>query len=125
MKQKVELKFPNWKVGDNMVVNKEFGRAVRYYTRLEFEYDIKAPTVPYGGYTLHFIMADGSAMSYEAAKENKKLICAAIDERAAGEKHGDTQWLVVAKEVNWEDNDLKCVHSGKLIPANYPNGQHE
>lgn len=90
------------------------------YTRYEFEYDIKAPTTPYGGYTIHFITADGGSLSYQAAKENRKLICEAIDERAAGEMHGDTQWLVVAKDVNWESDDVKCCHSGEPIIKNFP-----
>lgn len=95
------------------------------YTRAEFERALKSPTVAYGGYTIHFITADGEPMSYESAKENKNLICAAMDERAAGELHGDKQWLVVAPDINWEDNEMKCCHSGELIAANYPNGEHE
>lgn len=95
------------------------------YTKAEFEYDLTSPTVVYGGYTFYFVMNDGQAMSYEAAKENKKLICAAIDERAAGELHGDTQWLVRGKEINWEDNNLRCCHTNEIIPSNFPNGEHE
>ena len=95
------------------------------YTRAEFEHDLKAPTVAYGGYTIHFIVADGESISYEAAKENQNLICAAMDESEAMSDVTDKQWLVVAKEINWEDNDLKCCHTNELIPANYPNGEHE
>ena len=94
------------------------------YTKAEFEYDITSPTVLYGGYTFYFVMVDGQAMSYEAAKENKKLICDALEERAAG-IHSRSQWLVLGKEINWEDNDLKCCHTNEIIPSNFPNGEHE
>lgn len=94
------------------------------YTRAEFEHDLKAPTVAYGGYTIHFITPDGEPMSYEAAKSNKKLICDALEEREAG-IHSRSQWLVLGKEINWEDNEMRCCHSGELIAANYPNGEHE
>ena len=95
------------------------------YTRAEFEHDIKSPTVAYGGYTIHFITSDGASMSYEAAKQNKNLICAAMNESAAMSDVTDKQWLVIAKEINWEENELFCVHTGDLIPANYPNGEHQ
>lgn len=35
MKQKVELKFPNWRVGENMIVDKEFGKKVRHVPKAE------------------------------------------------------------------------------------------
>lgn len=95
------------------------------YTRAEFEHDLKAPTVAYGGYTIHFITDDGQPMSYESAKENQNLICAAMDESEAMSDVTDKQWLVIAKDINWEDNEMKCCHSGELIAANYPNGEHE
>jgi len=66
-----------------------------------------------GRYPLYFICDDGAALSFDSVKENLPQIISAI-------RHGLRDgWRVVACEINWEDNDLTCEHSGKLIPAAY------
>ncbi len=41
----------------------------------------KGPYAWPGGYPLYFVMADGEALSFAAAKENRDLILEALDER--------------------------------------------
>jgi hypothetical protein len=66
-----------------------------------------------GGYPLYFICDDGAALSFDSVKENLPQVIYAI-------RHGLRDgWRVVACEINWEDNDLTCEHSGKPIPAAY------
>lgn len=67
-----------------------------------------------GGYPKFFIMADGEVLSFESAKENWELISAALLHPGT-----DKQWEVLASDINWEDEDLYCVHSGKKIPPAY------
>lgn len=67
-----------------------------------------------GGYPVYFITADGAALSYDTAKQNKRDILSAIsnDDKQCG-------WRVTACEINWEDESLTCEHSGKIIPSAY------
>ena len=66
-----------------------------------------------GGYPLYFVTNDGAALSFESAKAERRNILEAIrDQDHSG-------WCVVATDVNWEDNDLLCDHSGKVIESAY------
>jgi hypothetical protein len=66
-----------------------------------------------GGYPLYFITSDGAALSFEAAKENCRAILEAIH------NHLNDGWRVVACEINYEDADLFCDHTGERIPSAY------
>ncbi len=66
-----------------------------------------------GGYPLYFITSDGAALSFESAKEEAKQICASIRDNS---RDG---WQVVSCEINWENADLFCDHSGKRIESAY------
>ena len=73
-------------------------------------------TGPYawpGGYPLYFLCADGEALSFKAAQENKEEIEYAI---RAQDKSG---WHVVAMDINWEDAMLYCAHSNDRIESAY------
>ena len=87
------------------------------YTLEDFDRDIKLPSTTVGLYPKYFVLADGSALSYEAAKEEYRQIKEAIVERAGGELHGDVQWLVVGCEANMEDETLVCAHFNEKIPS--------
>jgi len=67
-----------------------------------------------GGYPQYFILADGEALSFEAAREEKRSILEAL----AGK--GEAGWKVVSVEVNWEDDDLWCCHFGDYIHPAFP-----
>ena len=67
-----------------------------------------------GGYPLYFLAADGSALSFEAVRlEIRQVMCAM---RHPGT---DRDWQIVAVDVNWEDSELFCAHTGQLIPCAY------
>lgn len=67
-----------------------------------------------GGYPLFFITADGAALSFEAAKQERRNILEAI-------RDNDTRsgWRVEGMDVNWEDTGLHCEHTGKPIESAY------
>lgn len=72
-----------------------------------------------GGYPLYFVMADCEALSFEAAKENKREILTALRDNA-NNNFPDKQWLIIGIDINYEDNELYCSHSNKKIECAYP-----
>ena len=70
-----------------------------------------------GCYPIFFIAYDGEAVSYEAAKRNQEQIIGAIKDNINYDFQSD--WLIVAYEVNWENHDLYCSHTDKLIESAY------
>jgi len=66
-----------------------------------------------GGYPLYFVTSDGGALSFKAAKAERRLILASI---AYGQDDG---WRVVGEDINWEDCDLICDHTGERIESAY------
>jgi hypothetical protein len=69
-----------------------------------------------GGYPLFFLVSDGEAVSFAAARENAKQILQAI------RWGSDCGWRVVGVQVNWEDQDLYCAHTGNKIESAYGEG---
>lgn len=84
------------------------------YSVSDFRRDIRQPYAWPGGYPQHFITADGAALSFKAAKEQRREILQAIrdDDKASG-------WRVVALDVNWESESLTCDHTGEPIESAY------
>ena len=66
-----------------------------------------------GGYPLYFITSDGAALSFKSARAERRNILEAIHNRQ------NDGWRVVAMDINWEDADLVCDHSGELIETAY------
>ena len=66
-----------------------------------------------GGYPLYYVTKDCEALSFEAARENQKLIAEAIRDGY------EADWIVVSIEINWEDPELFCCHSNKRIESAY------
>ena len=80
------------------------------------EFNAAIESGPYawpGGYPVFFITSDGAALSFAAAKSEAEL----IRESIAG-CHNDG-WRVVGCDVNWEDSELYCDHSGARIESAY------
>ena len=69
-----------------------------------------------GGYPLYLLCADGEVLCPDCARREWKLVAQAI--RHPGT---DTQWEIVAVDVNWEDPDknMFCDHCGELIECAY------
>lgn len=66
-----------------------------------------------GGYPCYFITSDGAALSFKAAKQEKRNILESLASRS------NDGWRVVAMDVNWEDSSLICDHTNEPIPSAY------
>ena len=66
-----------------------------------------------GGYPMFALCADGGVLSHTAVKDNYRLI------RESMRDDNDKQWQVVAIDINWEDAELYCDHTGDLIESAY------
>lgn len=66
-----------------------------------------------GGYPTYFVTSDGEALSFEAARENARLVLESIAHRM------DDGWRVVYLDINYEDGELYCAHTGKRIESAY------
>jgi hypothetical protein len=70
-----------------------------------------------GGYPLYFIADDGEPLSFEAVRDQVKQVMWEIKHKTAR-----AGWRVIACQVNWEDPDLYCAHSGRRIESAYCEG---
>jgi|TARA_Y100000310_G_scaffold297836_1_gene331197 hypothetical protein len=66
-----------------------------------------------GGYPLFFITLDGAVLSHEAVRAEWKRVCHSVMTQA-----GDG-WEVIGQDINWEDGELVCDHTGKRIESAY------
>jgi hypothetical protein len=67
-----------------------------------------------GGYPLFWLMSDGEACAFSIAKTERRYMLEAL---ANPSPHDD--WRPIALEVNWEDTNLICAHTGQLIESAY------
>lgn len=65
------------------------------------------------GYPLYFITMDGAALSFETARNEFRQIAYSIANQL------NDGWLIIGCDINYEDTDLRCEHSGKLIESAY------
>lgn len=70
-----------------------------------------------GGYPLYFVMADGEALSFAAAKAERRNILEAL--KLFNTHHLRGEWLPVAVEINYEDGELYCAHTNERIESAY------
>lgn len=70
-----------------------------------------------GGYPVYFVTSDGAALSFAAAKKEAELIRASIAEKS------NDGWQVVGADINWEDPQLYCEHTGQRIESAYAEGE--
>ena len=66
-----------------------------------------------GGYPLYFITSDGAALSFDAVRSEYRQVINAVRHRL------NDGWRVVAVEINYEDSDLYCDHTGQRIESAY------
>lgn len=71
-----------------------------------------------GGYPLFFYTSDGAALSWQAVIEEQALIRDSIIAYEYPAYHADG-WRVVGVEVNCEDQELYCDHTGVKIESAY------
>jgi hypothetical protein len=67
-----------------------------------------------GGYPRYFIAADGEALSFDAVRAEYRQVL-----RAVKYPRTDTQWQVACTDINWENPDLYCAHTGERIESAY------
>jgi|688.fasta_scaffold2013322_1 hypothetical protein len=67
-----------------------------------------------GGYPKYFVTGDCEPLSFNAAVENTGLILEALE---AGESND--QWYITAVDINYEDTQLYCSHTGERIECAY------
>jgi hypothetical protein len=88
----------------------------RYHTRIKSTHDLKA-TLRNGayawGYPLYFVTSDGGTLSFEAVRSELRSVLDSIRNR-----HNDG-WRIVACDINYEDTDLYCDHTGEKIEPAY------
>ena len=72
-----------------------------------------------GGYPCYWLMADGEACAFEVSKsQRREMLEALADYQDPGNTYNN-YWRPVALEINWEDADLFCVHTGQRIESAY------
>jgi hypothetical protein len=75
------------------------------------------PYTSHGAYPLFWLTSDGATLSYRAVLDNLMQIARAVrDDSNCG-------WRVVACDVNYEDPDMYCEHSGDRIESAYAEDQ--
>jgi hypothetical protein len=73
-----------------------------------------------GSYPTYFLTADGEALSYEAVRKNLWQVARATRDYPTQKWNMDVrQWAVIGFDVNWENPDLTCAHTGKRIESAY------
>jgi hypothetical protein len=92
-----------WK-GHTMLINSvsDFRKAIHH-----------GPYAWPGAYPYYFITSDGAALSFKAAKQERRNILEAIH------THTSNGWRIVAIEINWEDSSLLCDHTNERIESAY------
>ena len=66
-----------------------------------------------GGYPLYFLADDGEALSYSAVVQNY------IEVKDSVRRAINDGWRVIGMDVNWEDPNLYCAHTGNKIEPAY------
>lgn len=85
-----------------IVTIRDFGTALK-----------NGPYTSVGGYPVFFLTADGGALSFATAWNERNLIADAINK---SEKNG---WRVTHVDVNWENAELYDDHTGDRIESAY------
>jgi len=67
-----------------------------------------------GGYQMFFVTADGAALSFEAVRQEWRNV---VDAHLRSDRR--CGWYVEAADVNWEDGELVCDHTGERIESAY------
>ena len=75
-----------------------------------------------GGYPCYWIMADGGACAFNVAESERRAM---LDALAYPEDVPHLQWRPIALEINWENGDLYCDHTGERIESAYAEPEDE
>lgn len=88
------------------------------YSRKDLARDLReGPYTSLGGYPKFFVSRDGCTLSFKTVLEHAKLCLRATGQAKPALE--DLQWAIYGADINWEDPDLYCEHSGERIPSAY------
>jgi len=71
-----------------------------------------------GGYPCYFVLSDGEALSFAAARPNLRYMLESLRDYQTNRRE-HSGWRPVALEINYEDTDLYCAHTGEQIESAY------
>jgi hypothetical protein len=74
---------------------------------------IRQPYAWPGGYPLYVLMADGESLSVDAARSDW---CSIVRATLQGAADG---WRAAGVDINWEDSEMVCAHTGTPIESAY------
>ncbi len=66
-----------------------------------------------GGYPTYWLMSDGEACKFKVSKWMRRQMLEALRD------NDNSGWRPVAFEINWEDANLFCAHTGERIESAY------
>ena len=66
-----------------------------------------------GGYPVFWLMDDGGVLAFDVCKTERHNM---LESLATNSRDG---WRPVALEINWEDTEMFCAHTGARIEAAY------
>lgn len=67
-----------------------------------------------GGYPTYFYTADGAVLSHDAARLERRNILEAIASNDAR-----SGWRIAGMDINYDDTEMVCDHTGVPIPSAY------
>lgn len=107
-----DTRVPNWSANPvRAIYCRTFSRI---NSTLELRATLRAGAYAWpGGYPMYFIASDGAALSFESVRAEYAQVSRAIRE---GSRDG---WRVIGCEVNYENAELMCEHSGEPIESAY------
>lgn len=66
-----------------------------------------------GGYPIYYLAADSETLCPKCVNRDiRRVVAACLD-------GSDNDWLIVGRDVNWEDAALFCAHCNNRIPSAY------
>ncbi|USN14388.1 hypothetical protein KABACHOK_05750 [Brevundimonas phage vB_BpoS-Kabachok] len=77
------------------------------------------PFTDLGGYPLYFVTRDGAALSFDAVQQQFAQVC--YDHL----NDCSTGWRIDGAQINYENADLFCDHTGQRIPSAYAEVEEE
>jgi hypothetical protein len=73
-----------------------------------------------GGYPTYFVDQNGDALSHEAVRSEWSQVVETFIFKIR-----NTGWNIAGIEINWENANLTCEHTGKRIPSAYAEPEEE
>lgn len=87
------------------------------YSVSDFRRDIRRPYAWPGGYPRYFLCGDGLPLAFKTVQAERWIRREILESLARGTR--SDQWRIVACEINWEDGELYCSHTGERIESAY------